>query len=242
MNPLSFLNPHTIYQTNSIVNGEIKVIEQFGKRELIIGGLQQSGELVAKLWEAGIRKSQSPKLKVQNILLLGLGGGSVIPILNKYFPHAQITAVEIDEMIIEIAKKYFAIQQFNNLTIIHDDAFEYLKLQNRHSESRPGGTKNLYGSLLAQASFASAQDDKRYFDLVLVDTYQGSVIPSKIKSFEFLNSLKRILAPQGKVIFNHIKDGREKEVEEFDKKLRSVFSNILTTDILVNRLFICKNP
>ena len=43
--------------------------------------------------------------KAKNILILGLGGGNIIKLLQKRHPKANINVVEWDEVMIDIAKK-----------------------------------------------------------------------------------------------------------------------------------------
>ena len=60
---------------------------------------------------------------IKKILVLGLGAGSIVKVINKYFPKSKITAVEIDPMMVEIGKKHFDLEKARNLEIIIGDAF-----------------------------------------------------------------------------------------------------------------------
>jgi len=62
--------------------------------------------------------------KFNRVLLLGYGGGSVAKILvHKYNSEVQITAVEIDSKVIEIAKAWFPQK---NVVFVNADAEEFL--------------------------------------------------------------------------------------------------------------------
>lgn len=51
--------------------------------------------------------------------------GSVISLLKeKYEINCSVTAIEKDEIVIELAKKYFNIGKFKSLPIINAGAFE----------------------------------------------------------------------------------------------------------------------
>lgn len=211
-----FLLPKTIARIKSSLNGEIKIIEQFGKKELQVGGLQQSGSLVEKIWDKGIKtiksylSAQGGKLQVANILILGFGAGSAVKVINSYFPKAKITGVEIDPQIIRIAKKYFDLSKQKNLTIKTADAFKFIK------------------------------KEKEKHDLILIDLYLGYEIPKKSESKEFIKDLKKILKKGGVVIFNRLRGkDREKELINFQKTLNKEFKTIKTVNPLINRLFIC---
>lgn len=172
---------------------------------------------MAELWKRGLKPVKSYELRVKSCLLLGVGGGSVIPILRKYFPDALVTAVEIDPVIVEVGRKYFGLGNYRNLEVVTDDAFDFV-----HSTH--------YDNTYYRSGF----------DLALVDIYAGSEIPKKIKSTAFLKNISRCLIPHGIVVFNHIHDEViHHNVDRFEKRLRSIFINVTYVDVLVNRLFIC---
>lgn len=110
MSLLSFIIPQPIYRTSSPYNKKIEVREINGRRVLLVNGIQQTGSYTEKLWRVGLR-GVHPK----NVLVLGVGGGTVF----RKFPEAQITGVDIDGKIIEIAKKYFGLR---HATLIEKDA------------------------------------------------------------------------------------------------------------------------
>jgi len=60
-----------------------------------------------ELLEFSIRKIQSSEFRIQGLKILDIGTGSgIIPVvLKKYFPEAEISAIDISEKALEIAKK-----------------------------------------------------------------------------------------------------------------------------------------
>lgn len=205
----SFFIPKIVFKTNSKINGEIRVVEQFGKRTILVGGLQQSGDLVEMLWEKAIKKVTSYELKVTRVLILGLGGGSAAKVVQKYFPHARITGVELDPAMVEIGKKYFHLNS-NNITVSVADAFEFVKRAKKGS-----------------------------FDLILVDLYIGKSTPAFLESDDFLHAIEKILTSDGFVIFNRLRGKKkEKELVDFKIKLESMFDSVLVVKPLINSLFI----
>lgn len=135
-------------EIQSSVNGQIKIKSFFGQKSVWVGGFQQSGPLVEKLWSKALKTLQGlPLLKqgepLRNVLVLGLGCGSVIRPLLKKFPNCQITGVEINQEMIAAGKKYFGLDQYRNLKIVCEDAKIFLKR------------------------------NKEIFDLILVDMYSG---------------------------------------------------------------------
>lgn len=205
-----FFTPRTIYQTTSKINGNIQVVELLGKRSIKVGGLQQSGDMVEMLWRKGIEEVLSSKYQVLSILILGLGGGSVIKVINQYFPKANITGVELDPVIVDISNNYFNLKQAKNLAIKIIDAFSYVKKTNEK------------------------------FDLILVDLYVGQSTPQFLESTTFLANIKRILSPKGVVFFNRLRGkGREPELKDFQKKLAGFFTVVNSVNPLINTIFIC---
>jgi len=173
--------PKTVYQTQSKISGEIVVKEHLGQYSLQVQNLTQSGGIIKSLWQKPLKKVKS----AEKVLLLGLGGGTVIQLIKKRFPKAKITTLEIDREIIKMGKKYFGLDKIKNLKIINEDAIKWV---------------NKY------------QGDK--FDLILVDLYIGGEFLPKAMENEFLQKLKRLLIQEGIIIFNWLKNKEEKEMVE----------------------------
>ena len=126
---LSYLVPLRGKVYKSKINGQLELNWYEGKLMLdsknanySYGALQRA--LAVGLHSIGLFKVSQAK----NILLLGMGAGCVIETLRKDFNNlSAITAVEIDEVVVDIAKKYFNVEMFPNLNIVVDDAFEFVK-------------------------------------------------------------------------------------------------------------------
>lgn len=107
------------------------------------------------------------------VLLLGAGGGSAIPLLRKkYGYYSKITAVELDPVIIKIARREFNIERFQPLEVICADAEEYVK----------------------------STEEK--FGLVIVDLFLDLLVPEQFFSLAFWNNVNHLLNRDGKVLFN----------------------------------------
>ncbi|MDO8515028.1 MAG: methyltransferase domain-containing protein [bacterium] len=101
---LNYLFPQTIEVLKSKFNGEIKIVKLHNKISVWVGGFQQSGPLVEKIWESGLAGFYPA-----NVLILGLGCGSIV----KFLPHSKITGVEIDPVMIRLGRKYFHLDKVN---------------------------------------------------------------------------------------------------------------------------------
>lgn len=59
-----------------------------------------------------------------HVLVLGLGGGTVVHLIRHFFPHCKITCVEREALHIQLAKRFFQLP--DDVKVIHGDAYEVL--------------------------------------------------------------------------------------------------------------------
>jgi len=87
MSVLSYIVPRVIYKTGSRYNRKIWVVEEAGKNKLLVNGARESGPYIEGLWRYALRELlvDSSRL-VQNILVLGVAGGTVIHLLHALYP------------------------------------------------------------------------------------------------------------------------------------------------------------
>ncbi len=110
--------------------------------------------------------------KLESILMIGLGGGSISTYFNHYLPATRIDAVDIDPAVIELAKKYFGIRETKDVRYIAADGRAFVK------------------------------DATDKYDLVLLDAYDGGNVPSQLMTREFYELVKGRLNPGGAVAAN----------------------------------------
>ena len=200
--------PKTIYEATSEFNGKISVIEVGATRKLSVDGVVQSvnwnspstgrqvwGRLVENLYE------QAPDLK--KVMVLGLGGGSIQHLLSKKFPSIHITSVEIDKTMVEVAKKYFALDDIPNHRIIVSDALKVIAVPEE------------YGIPLNS------------FQVVIVDIFCGQKYPDLGTSGNFFAGVKNLVVPGGLVVFNRIYlEHHQEQVNQFIDSLEGFFSDV----------------
>lgn len=110
---------------------------------------------------------------VENLLLLGMGGGSIIKSLRETFKYqSNIAAVEIDPAIIKLAKEEFGITTTENLQIIEGDAFQFVK------------------------------NSKEKFQLIIIDLFIDTNVPAIFYGKEFSKYISTILQKNGALLFN----------------------------------------
>lgn len=155
---------------------------------------------------------QIQKLPLSNVLLLGLGLGSIPELLEKKFRRpCHFTCVEIDEGIISLAKRY---------------TLDYL---DSHFEC-----------ICTDAAFFVAQTQQQY-DLICVDVFIDDTIPDQARSQSFFEHLRRICAPEGLILFNCFAletTDRKKARDLFENGFIPVFPDATYLDVTTNWIFI----
>lgn len=233
MSVLTKFLPKTLIKINSSINGEISVIEQLGKRKIVVGGLTQSGPMVQEVWDEAIKQLNTKYIIPNTILILGLGGGSLVKLLNKKFDNAKIIGVEIDPLMIDLGKKYLELEKAKNLKIVISDANRYISQyssnKRREREVSDGSSRTLFSN-------------NNLFDLILVDLYQGDKVPKFLENKLFLKNIKKILTKNGIVVFNRLcYKNHIFEAEIFLDKLRKIFNDLICKNVLTNLIIFCRN-
>lgn len=118
-------NEMSSYQSiSSRFNPLLEVKKNFFGPKLFSGGLIQSGGVIKQIW-APIVKLLSGSRR-QRVLVLGMGGGTLVQLLKKNNLGVEITAVEIDKEVIKIAREFFKIEDWN-FKIINEDAISFVR-------------------------------------------------------------------------------------------------------------------
>ena len=180
-------------------NKKIVVLKTLGLGTYIqVDGLTQSGGVVEGIWKKTLKKILNSKTQINNCLILGLGGGSASRIVEKYWPQAKITGVDIDPVIVEMGKKYLGLEKIR-VEIVIEDAYSWLV---RNSKIKK-------------------------YDLVLVDIYKGFDVPEIFETDKFLKLTLKLLTDKGIAIFNRLYSGeKRREAIKFANKLEKVFSKV----------------
>jgi spermidine synthase len=115
----------------------------------------------------------------EKVLIIGLGGGSMVHFLRRYAPKAQVEVVEIDPAIVNIADKYFNIRPDDNVKILTADGVKHLQ-----------STEERYDAIYMDAFLKpSAKTD-------------STGAPLRLRTIRFYAEVKKRLNPGGVVAFN----------------------------------------
>lgn len=134
----------------------------------------------------------------ENILMLGLGGGSISKFLHHRFPGAGLDVVEVDPKVIKLCKNFFYLQESENYRLHAMDA----------------------------RIFVQNQIGKKSYDLILLDVYKSGSVPYHLKTKEFYREILDILNPGGVVASNlYGKSNRLKPADRatFDSVFRGLY-------------------
>jgi spermidine synthase len=214
MSFLSYIFPREIYKGSSKFSSDIRVIEDAGSLRLLVNGIEQSGKYIDKILKRALDECEFPSnASVKRMLLLGVGGGSLILFFRKRYPEITIDAVDIDPVIIEVAKTYFKLSEIEKLTFHVSDAHECMK--------------------------EIAKTKHETYGIVVVDLYIGRDIPEFVWKKEFFKEIRSLLVPGGLVFFNVVHDGAyENRVKKMNHTLRSLFSKLQEIPIDYNTFFL----
>lgn len=138
--------------------------------------------------------------QVKRILIIGGGAYTVPKYFAAHYPGIQIDVVEIDPGVTDIARKYFSLKDYPNLTIIHEDARTFLN----HTAAR--------------------------YDAVFLDAFQSSPsVPFHLTTREAFARVYAVLNDGGMVMMNVISAIAGKQGEFLRAEtatLRSLFPSL----------------
>ncbi|XP_008493072.2 eEF1A lysine and N-terminal methyltransferase [Calypte anna] len=155
------------------------------------------------------------------VLVVGLGGGSLPLFVHEYFSQAHVAVVEIDPSMLEVATRWFGFSQSERMQVHISDGLDYV------------------AKLAAEAP---AKFDAVMFDVDSKDLTVGmSCPPPAFVEKPFLEKVKIILKPQGVFVLNLVcRDSQLKE--SVLGTLREVFPLLYTRRIEgeVNEILFCQ--
>lgn len=167
----SYFGPVTLKTVQSQFNGPLDLVMLEGKILLDSKHTNYSYGLLERVLEFGIKRSNLQSAK--QALILGLGAGSVLrPLTKQLGKELKIDAVEIDPVLIQLAKDEYGILESSALTIHQKDASKLDFLNNA------------------------------MFDFVLIDLFIDTKIPEFVFEKSFWVELCNHLSPHATLVFN----------------------------------------
>ncbi|HEY9051411.1 MAG TPA: hypothetical protein VIQ03_07695 [Gammaproteobacteria bacterium] len=127
------------------------------------------------------------------VLVLGVGGGSIPKFLLHYYPVIEIDAVELRPEVIRIAREYFSLCEDKRLSIHHGLAQDFLNSTN-HKSNYDLILVDLF--LTAREKDISVDISEQFMQLDKLLSTEGTlcmnVIGNNIEQFSGLNEMRRV--------------------------------------------------
>ena len=140
--------------------------------------------------------------QARRILLIGLGGGTAARQFTHYYPDAEVDVVDVDPLVFDVAKRYFALVPVGRMRVHIADGRTFLK----------------------QA--------RTTWDLIVIDTYTtnryGDTLPPHLVTREFFQDVAGRLSHGGIVHF-HCAFENSRLMESLHRTMSSVFPSVLRT-------------
>ena len=194
---MSFLFNVTLSQRKGELNHNLIVVKSKGRKLLNTNYVNYSYGALQLLLNSFLKELalEYTDFKPQKTLVLGLGGGSVFHLLKEHYPETYITVVEKDIAVIELAYSVFNLNKEFDFDLHYGDAYDFVATNSQK------------------------------FDLIINDIFVDDTVPETIKSIEYLENLKKLLAPKGVIAFNKMEKIEDKgqSYEVFKGRFSSVF-------------------
>ena len=108
-----------------------------------------------------------------NILMIGLGGGTIVYQINKlYGKNINMDVVEIDKKMVELSNEFIP-EEIKKINLFVEDGIEFLK------------------------------KDKKKYELVFLDAYDGDKIPDSFLEEKTIENINRVLTEDGVLAINY---------------------------------------
>ena len=161
----SYFLPINVIKRKSSISNSLEVTWNNGELVLDSKNTNYSYGSLQRILKKGLKYIGYDRIrKFENILVLGVAGGSVIKTLvDEVKFKGKITGVEIDPEIVDIANTYFKLNEIKNLELIVEDAFEFV-LKTKES-----------------------------FDLIIIDIFQDTTMPSFLFEDYFIKRIHFLL-------------------------------------------------
>lgn len=196
----------------SVYSGPLEVICRKGRYALCTNNAVYSYDDLYVNFSDSFERLDLEAYGLQNVLVLGLGLGSIPWLLEKKFHKIyNYTFVEIDQKIVNLAEHYTLSDLTAPYTICCEDALTYIK------------------------------DCEQTFDMIIVDLFIDNTVPSVFESIDFLQNLKRLLRPEGLLLYNRLTDTPElleQTTQFYEEGFQPIFPKSVALELGTNKMLI----
>lgn len=205
---LSYFIPVRIRQGSSEENPSLELFLYRGGYQLATPDAVYSDGTRYRPLVAAFKELEKQLPDINSVLLLGTGLGSAVQILARKGFYPAFTLIEKDSTILGWAA-------------------ELLKQSGRHKNIEP---------IYADAA-VYMETNNRLYDLVIVDIFNGRVVPGFVTDIEFLKQCRRSMNPGGNLVLNYIVNN-ERDWDSTLSRFSTVFSGYDMLSFGINRIII----
>lgn len=168
----SYLFPVVVKRYETPSGQRLYVTYENGKKVLNSANANYSFGSLERIFRLVLRRSHFSVSPSEKVLILGLGGGSLVKILREeYHFMGKVTAVENEPVILRIGRMHFAEYQ-EDLELMEMDAAEFLR-----------------------------QNEKKYHS-IFIDLFVDNQVPPAFLREGFIREIRALLLPEGQVYHN----------------------------------------
>ena len=208
----SYFADITLEEDMSEYSGKLEVICRKGRYALCTENAVYSYDDLYVNFRESFQRIDLEQYNIKNVLVLGLGLGSIPLLLEKNFNKKYAyTLIEIDEKIVNLAKKYTLNKLESPLEVICADALDYVATC------------------------------PKTFDLVAIDIFIDDQIPTSFESLQFLENIKRVLSPNALLMYNRLSYNEHlesKTLHFFETKFAKVFEKAAILPLRGNKMLL----
>jgi spermidine synthase len=146
----------------------------------------------------------------KRILIIGLGGGTIPGFLHKHYPKAQIDVVDIDPDVVAVAKRFFGFREDATMRAYAADGRRFIETA------------------------------RKPYDIIFLDAYGPDSIPYHLATRQFLEAVRRALAPKGIAVANVWSSSSNPLYDSMVRTYQDVFRELYIQDVrgVGNRILI----
>lgn len=176
----SYLMSYPVEERTGQLTPHLEVVLQNGQLHLNSERVNYSFGALHDLFLKTFQNLDIGKRELRQVLVLGLGAGSVVSLLREDFKQTcPITGVEMDGVVLELGEKYFEMGGYPNLAIHQEDAFDFV----------------------SRCTVL--------FDLIIIDLFVEDATPPQFVQTDFLERLNKLLSASGLLCYNRMVTDQE---------------------------------
>lgn len=210
----SYFRPEVWQRESTPYNPLLEVIYEYGKIKLNSENVNYSFGSLHVAFAETFSNYNLQNRGIKKALILGLGAGSIPAILSGYPNGLKMVGVEIDSVVIDLAKKYFNLGYHKNLDIVISDAVDFVLSD-------------------------KTQNSTERYDLIAIDLFIDYEVPVKAETSNFLKNLENLMTDDGILIYNRL---RTTAAIEASDNFKNIFDEVFPTSevfyTLVNAMLV----